>query len=197
MALAFVPFFTSGDAAMLNDTDISVCSHALVMIGHSPINSLSENPTADELFPGIYKAFLSARRWTFASGKVALSRLVDAPLNEYTYAFQLPTEMLKLDRVYPSGVRYRIYGDKLYANVREIEIDYRYQVDLSIVPADAVKALEYKVAADLAIPITRKADIANEYEGKFKESWFIAATADSQQQPADEPLHQPFISARY
>jgi len=177
-------------------SDVSICSNALLLIGHSKISALSENEHAEAFYPTSYKSLLSKHRWHFATRKsVPLSRLTAAPQNEFDYAFQLPTDMLVLDRTYPS-TNYKIFGDKLYSNNPTVEIDYRYQVAESDLPPYVVTVMEFLMASKFAIPVTANKTTAAEYREAYKDELRTAKFLDAQQAPADPISDNPLIDVR-
>ena len=80
------------------DTDLSICSDALIMLGAAPISSFTEGTDAaqacDRLYPDLRDSLLSRYPWSWTYRKVQLSRLATAPLNEFEHAYQLPGNIL-------------------------------------------------------------------------------------------------------
>jgi len=66
-----------------------------LLIGHGTINSFTDVGAgalaAANLYDTVYEDAITAYPWRFAIGKASLSKLVAAPLNEWTNAFQLPS----------------------------------------------------------------------------------------------------------
>lgn len=182
-------------------TDVQIASNALILIGHTPIQSLADDERVEALYPVTYQSFLTQHRWNFATKKAQLAQLVAAPLNEYSYAYQLPSDLLLLDRTYPA-TNYKIVGDQLHANDNEIEIDYRFKVAEQYVPPYCVEALEFLLASKLAIPITSNKSTAQEYReayqgttgtgGALRRAKFL----DAQSAPADNIQDNPFVDIR-
>ena len=182
-------------------TDVKIATNALILIGHTPIQNLADDERVEALYPVTYESFLSQHRWNFATKKAQLSQLVTQPLNEYRYAYQLPSDLLVLDRTYPAS-NYKIVGDQLHSNANEVEIDYRFKVAEQYLPAYAVEALEFLLASKLAIPITSNKATAQEYREAYEGTTGIggalrrAKFLDSQSAPADNIQDNPFVDAR-
>jgi hypothetical protein len=155
-------------------TSISMCSNALLMIGHGTISSFTEGGSgaeaASNLYDSTYESLLSAHRWRFAAAKSQLSQLTDTPLNDWTYAYQLPSGYLMGISVYPN-VEYEIYEDKLYSDSNDL-------------------------AAQFAIPVTGNRSLAEIYTLKFESQLKRARFADSQSRPQAGIVDSPFIEAR-
>ena len=149
------------------DTDVSICSDALIMLGAQPISSFTEGSDAaqacDRLYPDLRDSIISRYPWTWSQKKVQVARLSTAPKNEWLYAYQLPGDMLSgVQAVFASSgtnerpLRYdwEVYGDQLYTNLTTVYIDYQATVDESKMPNYFVHLLRVAVAAELGLVIT-------------------------------------------
>ena len=149
------------------DTDVSICSYALVILGAGVISSLREgSPSATacaRLYPDLKDTLLSRYDWTWSVKKVQLARLVTAPLNEWKYAYQLPGNMLtgvlavfesNSDAARSLNYGWEIYGSQLFTNMETVYIDYQESVVESLMPPYFVRLLRIAMAAELAIVIT-------------------------------------------
>ena len=152
------------------DTDVSICSDALVLLGASPISSFTEGTDAalvcQRLYPDIRDSLLSTYVWSWSLTKTQLSRLSTAPTNEWQYAYQLPGDMLSgVIAVFetngtterPRRYGWEIYGDELYTNMETAYIDYQQTVVESKMPNYFVRLLRTALASELAIVITDQA----------------------------------------
>lgn len=180
-------------------TDVGIASNALILLGHQPIASFTE-PTAgaevaSNLFETTYQSLLVTHRWRFASKKATLSRLSAAPINEWNYQFQLPIDLLYLITV-DGASDYEIYEDKLYCNSQTVIIDYTYNVAPDKLPAYYIKALEYHLASQFAIPVTGDIDKADLYHKMFFKQLKMAKYADSTQRPQDTFMDSPYTDVR-
>jgi hypothetical protein len=168
-------------------TAIEICSNAFVRLGAPPISSFTEGGAqgiaAANLYEPTLRALLTDHRWRFAAAKRTLARLTSAPLNDWEYAFQLPSDLLMLYRVIPN-TDYQVYEDKIFANVTEMDVDYLMRPNEGLFPAYFQLALEYKLASEFALIVTSNRSLAETYELKHVEQMKRARFADSQQSPA-------------
>ena len=175
---------------------IELISSALILIGANPISSLSEGTeglVADSLYEDTYTGLLASHSWRFATKKKQLSRLTEAPLNEFMYQYQLPSDMITIERVY-SGSDYEVFGDKLYSNQLTVAIDYRYRVDETILPDYFALTLKFLLAAQFAIPITDNSQRAQTYEGLYERQLSRAKFIDSAARPQNAIVSSPFVN---
>jgi hypothetical protein len=168
-------------------TAIEICSNAFVRLGAPPISSFTEGGAqgvaAANLYEPTLRAMLSEHRWRFASAKRTLARLTATPLNDWSYAFQLPSDLLVLYHTDPN-VEYQIYEDKIYANVTEMDVDYQMRPNEGLFPPYFQLALEYRLASEFALIVTSNRSLAETYELKAVEQMKKARFADAQQSPA-------------
>lgn len=178
---------------------IDIISSALVLIGDKPLNSLAEASSAatvaNKLYDTTLESMLTLHRWRFASGKAVLSLLVAAPLNEWTYAFQLPTDLLQIQKIVPN-TDYEVYEDKLYANVNALEIDYTFRPMESEFPTYFVQAFEYRLADKFSISLTENTAVNEKMIGQYDRAIAQAMFADANQRPNRPFTSAPFIDVR-
>lgn len=180
-------------------TSISMCSNALLLIGHGTISSFTEGGAgalvASNLYDSSYENLLTLHRWRFASGKVSLSRLTATPLNEWDYAFQLPANYMLINRVIPD-TDYEIFEDKIYSNQQTLDIDYVFKPAESELPAYFVKLVEYYLASQFAVPVTDNSTKGQLYDGMFQSQLRQAKFADASARPPDVIADSPLWAAR-
>jgi hypothetical protein len=173
---------------------IEIISRALVLIGANPISSLTEGTegvVANALYEPTYKALIASHSWRFATKKAQLSRLTEAPLNEWLYQYQLPSDYIVAFRTqYNSD--YEVYGDKIYSDMSELYIEYRYRVSEVMLPAPFELALEFLLAAQFAIPITDNSQRAQVYTNLYEAQLARAKFIDSSSRPQDPIAYDPF-----
>lgn len=156
------------------DTDVSICSDALILLGASPISSFTEGTDSaqacDRLYPDLRNTLLSTYVWSWTLKKVQLARLSTNPINEWEYAYQLPGDQLtgalavfESDSTAQRSVRYgwELYGDQLYTNMDTVYIDYQQAIPESKMPNYFVRLVRTALAAELAIVITDQASKAD------------------------------------
>ena len=200
------------------DTDIKICSDALLMLGANPISSFTEGTDesniASRLYPDIKIRALTMYPWSFAFKKVQLGRLVTTPTTEFKYEYQLPSDIIGTPRaVYdsasvgaPTRNDYRLMGDKLLCDYEKVYVDYQYAVPEYALPHYFVQLLKYEMAWHLALPITDQADkaeywrqIAEGTPGENGRGGYMrqAMTIDGQGNPVNVIQDYPLINVRY
>ena len=181
-------------------SDIDLASNALQMIGADPINSFDDPgagaAVAKSLYEPLVTALLTRTYWRFAMKKQSLNRLSQTPLNEFQYAFQVPTDCLKIEKVYPRSF-YKIYRDLIYSDQSAISIDYAYRVPTPDMPAYFTLALTYQLASEFSLAVTDNEQKNQIYAQKFMEALGAAYSADALQHPQTPIVDSPFTDVRY
>lgn len=178
---------------------IQIASNALILLGDSPISSFTDTgagaKAAANLYESTLMSILASHRWKFAIKKVQLSRLTEAPLNEFKYQYQLPTDYVTIITTQPVST-YRIIGDKLYSDSSSISIDYTYRLTEDKLPNYFIKAFEYYLARELCIAVTEDLNkyqlIDSIYEKEARKARYI----DSQAGTSIPIQDAPYIIAR-
>ena len=163
----------------VGDTDLSICSDALILLGASPISSFTEGTdtaqACDRLYPDLRDTMLSTYVWSWTLKKSQIARLSTAPINEWEYAYQLPGDMLSgVLAVFESNSttersrRYgwEVYGDQLYTNMETVYIDYQASVSETKMPNYFVRLLRTALAGELAIVVTDQAAKADYFKAQ-------------------------------
>lgn len=182
-------------------SNIDIASNALILIGDNPINSFTEPgagaTAAANLYPNTYEFVLSEHPWTFATKEQKLNQLSQAPdpLTNYRYAYQIPTDMIRLWAVFPFS-QYAIVDNLLYSNQSELLARYGYMPAESQLPPQFTKALEYKLASEFAISVTEDRVKAEYYEAKYRAAIAHARSVDSQGKPQVSIVDSPFVDVR-
>ena len=158
------------------DTDLSICSDALILLGAQPISSFTEGSDAaqacDRLYPDLRDSLLSRYPWSWSYKKEQLARLATEPVTEWDYAYQLPGDILSGVRAlfntastFGSPLRYgwELYGDQVYTNEEEVYIDYQATVTESKMPNYFVHLLRTAMAGELGMIVTDQISKADYY----------------------------------
>lgn len=201
------------------DTDVKICSHALIMLGEAEISSFNDGTTragvCEALYPQIRDMGLAMYRWAFAVKKVQLQESVGDPINEFDNSFPMPSDSLTgvpiavfnstSTGVSPITAGWEILGADLITNQTTIVIDYAFRPLEAEMPVYFIQLLKYMVAWHLGEPITdqitkaqhwERIAIGNPAEGGRGGFFRQAATIDGQGTPTEFISDFPLIDAR-
>ena len=187
------------------NTPIKICSRASLLIGGDAIQSFSdgtaEASVCDAMYEDMARSALTNSRWRFATNQVQLVRLAAAPTGRWSAAYQLPSDMIMLSAVTINdfAIEYDVYGSKVFCNQPEgaqLIADYIFRPDESLWPPYFVTAVEYMMAAVLAVSVARDAQLASLMEQKADIQMRQARRLHSQEQTTRKLNTSRFIAER-
>lgn len=184
------------------NSSIDIASNALILVGDEPISSF-EDPGAGakatgNLYPEVKESLLAFHPWSFALKEQELSKLSASPDTRtgFSNAFQIPTDVIRIWEVMTHSY-YEVVGSLIYSNEDSLLMRYVFDVPETSMPASFVKALEYKLAAEISISVTEDENRAQIYERKAQAQLAKASNIDSQGHPQQAITDSPFVSARF
>lgn len=137
-------------------------------------------------YPSIYSLALQSYEWSFSKQKTTLTGTTAT--GRYKYQFTLPDDLLYLRGQY-SDSKYRtpVYhyernGDKLYADVSTLYIEYTKKVCEDTLPAYFVDYFIYKLACKCCTKITGDSNLLQELVSRESMAFADAKNADIKQQ---------------
>lgn len=177
-------------------TDVSINNSAFLLIGADEINSFTDGSREARIAASLYETTklseLQRHDWVFTRQQALLARTTDTPLFDYQYAYQIPSNSLKIIATDVLPNQYTIQQDKLFSDVSTIRVIH--QVDPSEVeyPAYFRRLLEYKLAEVYATALLQDETMSTVYSRKYQDQFFQAKTIDAQQEPTAEIPFQFF-----
>lgn len=189
--------------------EVKVSNLALANLGQNQIMALSDESQPARFCNTYYEQtrdeVLQMAFWSFAIVRADLSRLVDAPLNQWLYQFQLPSDYIRIIEmnrclVFGSSNVFVIEGTKLLCNSETAAIRYVSQVtDANLFHPLFVETLSFALAAKLAKPLTGDQNVAQIMRAAAADTLAKAQRTDAlEQRPTLEPqfIRSPLVNAR-
>lgn len=180
-------------------TKIQMISDGLILCGEKPLSSLSDNrygaTVGVNLFELLYENEIQSNRWRFACNKKQLGQLTQSPLNEWQFAYQLPSDMLLPLGAFPR-CEYEIYADRVYTNNSTFALEYMFKPDVSKVPAYFNLLMVYQLAQNMIKPITESDNAVQLMMKAYARQRGSAMFADAQGRPNKSISDSPFTQVR-
>ena len=180
---------------------IEICNAALTLLGDNVIASFEESSTPARLcaaqWPLCRNAVLRMHPWNCAIRRQVLAPVAAAPVSEYSAAFNMPGDLVRLLSI--DGLRedYCIEGRQILCNQSSITIRFVYRnEDVSTYDALLTEVLSYYLAAKLAYPITKSNTTAESMLALFKTIMPAAKNIDAQEEPMQQFGESSFITVR-
>lgn len=191
----------------LGVTDVDLVNRALVNLGETPIQDLTDEDevsvTCATVYPAVRDEVLGLYPWRCTLKKVQLARVLATPENEWKYAFTLPTDRVgEVRTVWNTSAvgakpfkLFDIVGNQLMTDATEIWVEYPYLINESDYSGHVRALMVFVLSARLAEPITEDSSKADKWEVKAygppgedgMGGYFARARLmDSQQRPSQE-----------
>lgn len=185
-------------------TKVSICSNALLLLGAKTINSLSEDSDRASIASNLYDsqrdAVLRSHPWNCAVKRVLLAPDSEVPAFDYGAQFSLPADWLRTISVGADGyeVDYKHEAGKILANGTVLALRYIFRnTNEATWDALLVNAMEFKLAAEMAYPITGSASMADMMHQKFLQTLRQARAIDGQDDPPQTMGDFPLLNSRF
>lgn len=158
------------------ETQISICSRALVQLGAQPISAFTEGDTGRicaSVYPGLRNGILSRFPWRFLMAKKSLSRDSVAPAGEWKYSYIIPGDAMGLghavfsnssDKI--STKEFEVFGRRIYTDHEELILDYKSRVTEAEWPDYFSDAVVSCVCAAIALAVTDQQNVAETWQYK-------------------------------
>ena len=182
---------------------ISICSQALLMVGDRPIASFDEGNDRAMLCSNLYedarRATLRAHPWNCAIKRDTLAPTSTAPAYEYSYAFNLPADCLRVLSIGDdNSAEYKIEGRQILYDDNTLPIRYIFDnTDENSFDALLIEAITFQMASRMAYPIAKSASLQQQLQSLYADVLKRAQGVDAQEDTPEEFGDTPLISVRY
>lgn len=110
---------------------VMVANLGLVSLGERKISAFTEvsSPLTEEVFDAYVDAVLGNHPWNCAKSRASLNSLSTPPIFGFTYAYELPADLLRVlgtDQVHDN---WKIEGNRLLSNTSSVSIRYLQHID--------------------------------------------------------------------
>jgi len=195
-------------------TQVSIINGALANIAQKPIANITDlSPqavTAIRAWDSALQASLREATPCFATAVIALAVVSTYTPIHWLYAYAYPANCLAMNLVYGEGTVDPTIGEEfreLYDHVNNQKVivtniesaygEYTYLVsDTTLFDASFVKVMEYRLAADLAVPLVGDQKLAESMEKKFIVAASECDRYNSYEQNSSTKQTSSFVKAR-
>jgi hypothetical protein len=148
-------------------TPVSIASNALLMVGDKPIASLEEGTDrarlCANLWPTVRDSVLRSHTWNCAIKRELLMPLAQAPKFDWSYAFTLPGDCLRILSVGERNAEdeWEVQGDVIAVDFAPCMLRYVFRNEVpATYDAMLVDLLTVTMAARMAYALTQSATLA-------------------------------------
>lgn len=181
---------------------VEIASNALLLLGARSINSFTEDSDfagmAGALWPTVLDDVLRAHPWNCAVKRVVLAPLAAVPAYEFGYAFQLPSDCLRVlsvgDRLFTD---YRIEGRSILMDDSICMLRYVFRnEDTTQYDASLTLLLTFAMASRMAYAVTKSNGIQTTMESQYSEYAKRARAVDGSEDVGENSYDSALIGVR-
>ena len=174
---------------------VDICNSALNLLGASTISALTDDSKnarlCNQRYEPVRNRVFRAHAWNYLHKRVQLAQNSTAPVVEYSNAYALPSDCLRVLKVHngttdsiKSDIDYKLEGKNIVTDEGTIYLIYIALVtDPNEYDVYLQESISHQLAADIAYAVTNNATLANNYmaraDERLREARFIDATENS------------------
>jgi len=174
---------------------VDMCNSALNLLGASTISALTDDSKnarlCNQRYDSVRNRVFRSHAWNCLHKRVELAQNSTAPVIEYTYAYALPSDCLRVLKVHngttdsiASAIDYKLEGRNIVTDEGTVYLIYvALDTDPNNYDSYLQESISHQLAADLCYAITNNATLANNYmaraDERLREARFIDATENS------------------
>ena len=174
---------------------VNMCNSALNLLGASTISALTDDSKnarlCNQRYESVRDRVFRSHAWNCLHKRVELAKNSTAPVIEYTNAFALPSDCLRVLKVHngttdsiASSIDYKLEGKNIVTDEGTVFLVYIAKItDPNEYDTYLQESISHQLAADIAYAITNNATLANNYmaraDERLREARFIDATENS------------------
>lgn len=182
----------------------NICSAALILVGGQSIEDLEDdNDRARRckfLYPLVRGFVLASHAWHPCVARVELNPDTDAPLWDWAYAYTLPGDFLRIDKLGEEGhrIRYRIEGQKILCDEATLKLRYVFNNTNETSWGSLLTwAMTQAMRQALAYPETSDKVLQNVIDAAIQPAIRVARQIDGSDQPQDTVGDYTLLGSRY
>lgn len=182
-------------------TKVKIISLAFNLLGQESINEIQLDKkwhgAASDQFDSLYDEYQSNYAWLFSTTILNCSPdSTPPPITTWSYQYTIPVDALVIYYI-ENAQNYKIFGNKIFTNVNNINLIYRSRKQVSDMPSFFASLMKYGLTAAMAMPMTKQSDLIKVYEAKADTQLIIARHIDGSQQPNNVIQATPLIDVRW
>ena len=174
---------------------VEICNSALNLLGASTISALTDDSKnarlCNQRYDSVRNRVFRSHAWNCLHKRVELAQNSTAPVVEYTYAYALPSDCLRVLKVHngttdsiASAIDYKLEGRNIVTDEGTVYLIYvALDTDPNNYDSYLQESISHQLAADLCYAITNNATLANNYmaraDERLREARFIDASENS------------------
>jgi hypothetical protein len=174
-------------------TSIDIANRALILLGGREITSFMDKTNEARIAKALYQStrdyVLRAYPWASLKQRIGVVELAEKPVSGFQHQYQLPNNSIRVLEVHSTGKispsDWEVNGDTVLCDAKPLSIVYLAgNLPESKYSSQLVQALVYRLAAEMAYPMTGNNTAQGNFAALFSQVLEEARTTDSLEQSA-------------
>lgn len=184
---------------------LTFINQALTRTGNSPVTTLNNGTPGGDIagqnYDNLVKTALSGYPWRWATKTAALANITGEPDPPWTYAYQLPADLMHLRVVTVDGapIEYEQQFNKVlcdYGTDTDVIAKYIWNVPEAYWPGTFAEGITQYLEAMFLRGIGERFEEASDREKAARATMQLAKLEDSKRATARNPFNSPTLDAR-
>ena len=174
---------------------VDMCNSALNLLGASTISALTDDTKnarlVNQRYEPVRNRVFRSHAWNCLHKRVQLARNSTAPVVEYSYAYALPSDCLRVLKIHngttdsiASSLDYKLEGRNIVTDEGTVYLIYiALDTDPNNYDTYLQESISHQLAADICYAVTNNATLANNYmtraDERLREARFTDATENA------------------
>ena len=187
---------------------VNMCNSALNLLGASTIAALTDDTKnarlCNQRYEPVRNRVFRSHAWNCLHKRVQLAQNSTAPVVEYTYAYALPSDCLRVLKIHngttdsiASSLDYKLEGRNIVTDEGTVYAIYiALDTDPNNYDTYLRESISHQLAADICYAITNNATLAKNYMARADERLREARFVDATENALDTVEANEFTDAR-
>jgi len=174
---------------------VDICNSGLNLLGASTISALTDDSKnarlCNQRYEPIRNRVFRGHAWNCLHKRVQLAQNSTAPVIEYSYAYALPSDCLRVLKIHngttdsiAAALDYKLEGRNIVTDEGTVYLIYiALDTDPNNYDTYLQESISHQLAADIAYAVTNNATLAKNYmeraDERLREARFVDATENS------------------
>jgi len=174
---------------------VDICNSGLNLLGASTISALTDDSKnarlCNQRYEPVRNRVFRGHAWNCLHKRVQLAQNSTAPVIEYSYAYALPSDCLRVLKIHngttdsiAAALDYKLEGRNIVTDEGTVYLIYiALDTDPNNYDTYLQESISHQLAADIAYAVTNNATLAKNYmeraDERLREARFVDATENS------------------
>lgn len=165
---------------------VDIANKALSFLGEETILTFNDEVAQARVIKIHYdsckRSLLQQHNWNFATKRVSLTQLGEHEDDVYPYAYQYPSDCIKIIRTDVCGDAWARFQDKIYSHEASFPCEYIAEVDESYFSPSFEEALVYYIASKICHVVSGDTNLKNNTYQMYGQALLQAIAANDLEQ---------------